>query len=179
MSGDEDQFAITRALGIPLQEIFAINGLAIFVDAEQRHIQVVARISEIVRIAAVKSSLLFHGKDQTDVGVLLVAVEPILAAGVESDHIRAEAGFVGALALDVGDDGLALGEFFFRVLGGLYRGVDAVRDILGGNEDIDFQVRRLHFLFGLGGVEAVADVIMFGAGIFLELAESNVVVGEQ
>ena len=46
VAGDEDQFAIGGAGGVPLQEVLAVDRPAIFINAEQGHVQVVARIGE-------------------------------------------------------------------------------------------------------------------------------------
>ena len=52
----------------------------------------------------------FGREDQADVGVLLVAVEPVLAALIERDDVGAEAGLLQALPFDRGDLRFALGE---------------------------------------------------------------------
>ena len=114
--GYEDEFVIGRALRIPLQVFLALDGLAVLVHAEQRHIEIVAREGEIVRVAAEIGGLLLRREDDADVGVLLIAVEPVLAALVERDHFGAEPRLLLAFPLDAGDGGLAGRE---RLLDGL------------------------------------------------------------
>ena len=60
IAGDKHQIAVARALGVPLQIIRRVDRLSVFIDAEQRHVQVVARIREVVGIAAEKRGLLFR-----------------------------------------------------------------------------------------------------------------------
>ena len=83
MAGDEDQFAIGRALRAPLQIVGGVDRLAVLIDAEDRHVEVVAGIGEVVRIAAKEGHLLLGRKDEADIGVLLVAIEPVFATLVE------------------------------------------------------------------------------------------------
>ena len=72
-----------------------------------------------------------------------------------------------------------LAEFFFGSLGALDSRIHAIGDIFSGDQNVDFEVGRLHFLFRRGCIEAIPDVIMLRAGIFLQLAEGDVMVGEQ
>ena len=51
------------------------TGLSVFVDAEEADVEIVARILEVVRVAAVERDLLLGSEDQADVGVLLVAIK--------------------------------------------------------------------------------------------------------
>ena len=97
MAGDEDQLARRGAPGAPLEEVISMQRLAVVVDAEEGHIQVVARISEVIRVTTVKGRLLLRRKDQAHVSVSLVLVKPVLASLIERDHVRPEAGLVFAL----------------------------------------------------------------------------------
>ena len=54
-----------------------------------------------------KAICCLRGEDQPDVGVLLEAIEVVLPALVERDHVAAQAGLVERLLLDRGDDGAA------------------------------------------------------------------------
>ena len=65
---------------------------AVLVGAEEREVEVVARIGEVVGIAAEERHLLLGREDEADVGVLLVAIEPVLRALVERDDVGAQAG---------------------------------------------------------------------------------------
>src|ERR1035437_2426042 len=100
MAGDKDQLARRGALGAPLEIVFGIDRLAIFIDAEDGHVEVVTRIGEVIRVTAEEGGLLFGGKDNAYVAVGLVSVEPVLAALVEGDHVGAQAALVLALFLD-------------------------------------------------------------------------------
>ena len=61
MAADEDQLARRSAFRAPLEKVGGAQRLAVLVDAEESHIQVVARIGEVVRIAAVEGRLLLRG----------------------------------------------------------------------------------------------------------------------
>ena len=65
-----------------------LRWLAIFVNAEQADIEIVARILEIVGITAEESHLLFGGEDQADVVIALVSIEMVRAALIQGNDIR-------------------------------------------------------------------------------------------
>ena len=178
VAGNEGEFTIGRTVGRPFQEVRGLDGLAVFVDAEKRHIETVAGIFEIIGVAAVEGDLLVGGEDETDVGVTLEAVEVIGAALVEGDDVATEAGFVFRLFFNFGDDlaagegGVGTGEI------GRDSGVNAGSDVLDGLEDVYLEVVGFD-LIGLGlRVEAVAeDVFLLGAHL-LEGVGGDVVVGD-
>ena len=89
MAGDEDQFVVAGPVLAPFQVVLDLGRLVVLVDAEEADVEVVARILEVVGIAAEEGDLLLRGEDQADVGVLLVAIEVILAALVEGDDVAA------------------------------------------------------------------------------------------
>ena len=131
-------------------------------------------------IAAEEGDLLLGREDQPHVGVLLVAIEPVLAALVERHHVGAQAGFLQAFALDAGDRGLALGEFLFRASWRLSSAASTWAVTFSIDiEDVDFQVRRFHFLCRSSGVEASLYVVVLGGRVLLQLAAGNVMIGQQ
>ena len=73
MPGDEDQLVVGRAGLAPVQKVLELDRLVVFIDAEEADIEVVARILEIVRVAAEKRDVLLRREHQPHVGVLLVA----------------------------------------------------------------------------------------------------------
>ena len=127
MTGDKDQVAVRRALRIPLQIVVAVDRLAILIDAEDRHVQVVAGIGEVVRVAAEERRLLLGRKHQPHIGVLLVAIEPVFAAVVERHHVGAQTGLVGAFLFDRCDGRIARLQRGFLVGDALGRGIDLAR----------------------------------------------------
>ncbi len=62
MAGDEDQLAVARALGTPLQVVLDLGRLAVLVDAEEADVEVVAGILEVVRVAAEEGDVLSPGR---------------------------------------------------------------------------------------------------------------------
>ena len=83
------------------------GGLAIFVDAKNADIEIVPRVFEIVRVAAVKGHLLFRRENDAHIVVTLVAVEMVNTPLIESHHIGAESRFVFAFFFDLSDHVLA------------------------------------------------------------------------
>jgi hypothetical protein len=87
MAGDERELAGRRAFCATLQEVIGVQRLAVLVDAEKRHIDVIARVGEVIRVAAEEGCLLLGRKDEANICVCLVLVEPVLAAVVERDDV--------------------------------------------------------------------------------------------
>ena len=135
-------------------------------------------IGEVVGVAAVERGLLLGGEDQLDLGVLLVAVEPVLAALVERDHVGAQAGLLQALALDLGDGRLLGLQRLDRVHALLDRGQHLGGDVLHGDEHVELEVGAGELFGRGGGVEAVGHVVLLRRGDLLQLAEGHVVVGQ-
>ena len=179
MAGDEDQFARRRALGAPLQVVIGVQRLAVLIDAEEGHVQVVARIGEVIRIAAEEGRLLLGRKDQAHVGVSLVLVEPVLAALVERDHVGAQAGLVLALFFDGRNLGVARLERLGLVMDALGRALHPRRHVFHADQHINFEVGRLHLRIRRGRIEAVAQIVVLGGGVLLQLDARHVMIGQQ
>ena len=151
--------------GIPLQVVLAVDRLAVLVNAEQRHVEVVARIGEVVRIAAEESDLLFRREHQAHVGVLLVAVEPVFAALVERNHVGAQAGLLlGFRARSAAITALARRKLSLRRDFAPCT-ASVTRAVTFSIETRTFTSRSGDFIssLGSGGVEAVPEVVVLGA----------------
>ena len=74
MTGHEDEVPVGRAFRIPLQIIFDLDRTSVFVDAQQREVEVEAGVGEVVGIAAEERHLLLRCKHEAYVGILLVPV---------------------------------------------------------------------------------------------------------
>src|SRR6185369_2554991 len=148
----------------PLQKVLELYGFVVFIDAEETDIEVVARIFEIVGVAAEEGDVFFGGEDEANVGVLFVLVEVVLAALKEGDDVAAEARFVEVFFFDVVDYGAA-GEL--RVgggLAGLYGVVDLAGDVFDVHQDVELKVYALELVGGgLGEVAGFDQVARFGA----------------
>src|SRR6266404_3692170 len=99
MTADESKFAIGRAFRVPLQVMFGLGGLAVFVSAENADIEIEARVLKVIRIAAVEGGLLFGRENDPHIVVAFVAIQIVNAALVEGDHIGAQSGRVFAFLL--------------------------------------------------------------------------------
>src|SRR3954447_7977344 len=113
-----------------------LRRLAVLVSPEDADIEIVARVFEIIRIAAVKRDLLFRSKHQSDVIVSLVAVKMIQPALIERNDIRPQSGLLLTFLLD-GCNGGGPGRASLRwrrvrLNGSVY----AVGHILDRDEDI-------------------------------------------
>ena len=149
-----------RARLAPFQVMLDLGRLVVLVDAEEADVEIVARILEVVRVAAVKGDLLLRGEDQPDVGVLFEAIKVILPALVERDHVAAQAGLVERFLLDLGHDGAAGREGLSALHVRLDRRLDALGHVLDAHQDVEFQIVALVFVGPGPGVEAVAVVIV-------------------
>ena len=71
-------------LRIKLQKIVDLRRLPIFVNAKDANIEIVTRVFEIVRVAAVKRDLLLRRENEPYVVVTFVAIEMIGAALIQA-----------------------------------------------------------------------------------------------
>src|SRR5438128_8969722 len=99
ISREHNELAIRRALGRPF-EVISLRGLAVLVNTKERNVEVVARISKVVVVAAEKACLLLDRENQPDVGVLLVPVEPVFASAVKRHHLASQLRCFGRLFPD-------------------------------------------------------------------------------
>ena len=74
--------------------------LAVFVDAKERDVEIVAREGEVVVVAAEIRDLLLRREDEPDVGVSLVPMEPVLTAAVKRDDSGSQVGRIGRRRFD-------------------------------------------------------------------------------
>src|SRR5262249_3285934 len=141
-------------------------------------IEVVARVLEVVGVAAEESDATLGREDEADVGVLLVAIEVILPTLVERDHIAAEAGLVGRFLLNLRDGGLtgSIGLFGARPLGAGCVFLFRTEAVLW--RDVQPQIRFFRLLLLAPGGVAGGGVFFFLGAAFLVAAGADVVVGE-
>src|SRR4051794_25671966 len=77
--------------------------LTVFVNTDERHVDVEAREVEVVRIAAEERGLKLRHEHQTNVGVLLVTIKIVLSALVKRDDVGAQPGGFRRLRFDRGN----------------------------------------------------------------------------
>src|SRR3989442_4440137 len=87
VAGDKGELAIFNPRVAPAQVIARLDRTIVLVRSEERKIQAVARIVEVVGIAAELSNRLLGRKDQPYIGVFLVLIEIVTAAGIKRDYI--------------------------------------------------------------------------------------------
>ena len=153
IAAEEDQVALLDAFGAPLQVARSGGRLAVFVGAQERDIEAVAKIGNAVALASEEGDGVFGREDQAQIAVAAVLVKIVAAAGKQADHGADVAGFGGALLFDAGDGGVALGE---RGAGGF----DGLADVFDLQEDARVHAGARQFGRLAGRLEAVAKVIV-------------------
>ena len=136
-----------------------MNWLVIFIDAKQRHVQIVARVFKVVGIAAQKRNFKFGREYQTHVGVLFVAIDVVLPALIKGDHVATQSGGLGALFRDAVHGRIARGVSLPRAHAGFYTGVHAGGDVFDTHQHVELEVGRLHFFFTRRRIESNLVVI--------------------
>ena len=178
MARDELQFALARTGLAPRQIIGHSGRLAVLIRPEKSHVQAVARIHEIIRIAAEGRRRRFRREHEADVGVLAVPVEMIEAAGVQHHHVAALAGVLRvASLLDPGHRRLAL---LVRLGRGrsLDRRLHLGRHVLDGQQHVDLEIRTSALVLLRRSPEAVLHEVRLRRGELLDAVARHVVVGE-
>src|SRR5262245_66530753 len=99
MSGNENQITIDGAPGIPLQIVFGLDWLSVFIHAQDGKVEVVSRECEVVWIAAEERHLLLRCEYETHIGVFFIAIEPVFAALIKRHDVGTKARLVEALFL--------------------------------------------------------------------------------
>src|SRR5687768_14184019 len=89
MAGNKNQLPIFRAGLRPFEIVVHFRGLIVFINANERHVDVEAREVEVVGVAAKKGSLKLRDKYQPDITESLVAVKIVLASLIERDDVAA------------------------------------------------------------------------------------------
>src|SRR5688572_7269598 len=92
MAGHEDEASLFRARGGPLEVVLGTDRLIVFINTDQRHVDIETREIEVVRIAAEESGLKLRHEHQTHVGVFLVAIEIVLTALVKRHNVGTQSG---------------------------------------------------------------------------------------
>ena len=180
MAGDEDEIAVLRAALAPLQVVRRMHRLAVLVRAEEADVEVVARILEVVGIAAEEGDADFRREDEPDVGVFLVAIEVVLAALEERDHVAAEAASSArdscSIALITPRRAACAAAV---VMPGVTDGVDARGDVLDRLQNVQLEVDALHFVGLRLRVVAGRDVVVVLGGDLGQAVQPDVMVRQR
>ena len=75
-----------------MKVVLEMRRLIIFVYAEERDVQIVTRVGEVIGVTAKKSDAELRRKDQAHIDVFLVLVQVVNRAGVERHDVAAQAG---------------------------------------------------------------------------------------
>src|SRR5436190_142035 len=74
----------------PLEVTRRMYGLIVFVNTDQRHIDIESRKIEVVGIPAKKRCLKFGREDEPHVRIFLVTIKIVLAALIKRDDVRTQ-----------------------------------------------------------------------------------------
>ena len=176
MSRDEDQFPICGTVGTPFQIVLDLSRLPILVNPEETNIQIVARVLEIVRIAAIERDLLFGSENQPHISVFLEPVKLVGSSLVEGNDIAAQPRFIERFLLDGGLHRAAGGESVLRVHLGFDRGIHSFRDIFDADQHVQLEIKTPFFFLGCARVKTFAHVIMIFITEFLQRVRAHMVV---
>ena len=137
-----------------------MNRLIIFVNTEQREVEIVAWIFEVVRVTAQERNFKLRREHETHVGVLLIGVEVVLAALIERNHVVAHSVLLRGFFRDVVDFSVARGGSLRRRHVGFHSAGDARRYVFDRDELIQLQIGGLNFFVASRSIEAVLDVVL-------------------
>ena len=175
----EHQLPFLRSGRRPLQVVVGgVGRLAVLVEPEQRDVEAVARIGEIVGVAAEERGLELRREDQAHVRVLLVAVQVVQRALVQRHHLAAQAGDLLRLLLDPAHRRAARRKCFGRRHLRLDRRVHLRRHVLDALQHLELHARHLQLLRARRRVEPVLDVVLLRRAEPRDGAEAHVMVGE-
>ena len=154
-----------------------MDRIAIAVDAEEGEVKVVAWIAEVVGVAAEEGGALLGRAHQPDVGVLPVAIHPVLATVVEVDHARLKSGALLGFLFDLRLHGAMLVVLRALARMGIDRPSHPGGDVFHGLEHPELEIRTLELLRLAAREESLPHVVLLRGRDLLELAERDVMVG--
>jgi hypothetical protein len=116
--GGENEIAFFDRLGRPAEKMRGLEGSIVLINPEEGDVEVVAGVGEIVGVAAKKGCRVFGGENQPDISIDFILVERLKAAGIKADHLATQAGLLGRVFFEGGDEFLPGGSRIGRVFGG-------------------------------------------------------------
>jgi hypothetical protein len=176
MTRDKNQFALGRSFGGPAQVIWRGGWFAVFVNAEEANIEAIARILEVVHIAAEIGDRLLRSKYEADVRVLLVSIKVIEPALVKRYDVAAQAGFLLRLTFNAGDDRLARRGGLGRLHVGLHSRLHARRDVLDALEHDQFQAGAFQLFVRRMGLKTVSIKVASGRTQLLNCVGADMMI---
>ena len=89
MPRNKDQVAILHAGRRPGKVMIEVSRLVVFVNSKESDVEVIARIGEVIRVAAEEGDIEFRRKHQPHIRVLFVLVQVVHLTRIEDHHIAA------------------------------------------------------------------------------------------
>ncbi len=178
MAGDEHQLSFGGARRAPVQIIGNFRGMSVLVHAKQADVQIVARVFEIVGIAAEERDGLLWSEHQADIGVALVAIQVIEPTVIKRNHVAAQAGGVERLLLDRVDRRPPRLVGFGRRHLRSHRGLDFRGHVFDALQHVQFGVERAELVGPRLGMKTAGEIIVFRAAQFLQCASADMVIRE-
>ena len=174
---DHDQLTGAGAARAPAEPVGHLRGLPILVETKKGDVEAVARELKIVAVAAEEGDRYLRGHNETDIVVALVAVEMVLAAAIEHDHLTVEACFFFRFLLDGGalrPAGLLCGAGVRGIAADFFH---AGRHILDFPEDVDLGIGAFELLLAAPGEEPILEVIFISCAQLLQDVLDDMVIG--
>ena len=134
--------------------------LVVLIDPEERDVEIVAWIREVVGIAAEECDVEFRRKHQADIRILLVLVKVVDLSGVEGNDIATQPSRRGTVFFHLRHGGALRLPGISRRHPGLHARVHFVGHILNADQLIQFQGGAFGFIRLGFGIETGLDVIV-------------------
>ncbi len=176
MSCCEDQVVFLRPGRRPPQIVRRLCRLVVLVEPEHRNVHAIARIGEVVGVAAEKAGLILDDEHEADVGVDLVGIEVVRRPGVERHDLLRGAGL--GPALDPLDRLLAGGHRVLRAHRRRDAGIHLGRHVLDALEHAERHAGHLQLVGSRRRVEPVLDEVLLRRAQPLRGGKADVVVGQ-
>ena len=175
----EYQFTRLRSALGKAEILGRMRRMAADIDAQERHVPVVAGVIEVVDIAAEKGGLLARRHDQAHVVEAAVFIHPVLPAVIQRNHLTQP---LFRLAADAGLLQVRRFGLFHTIEGRplpARGGAPHLRGDVGHRDQLlHLHRREAQFLFIGRGIEAVTHQIPLGSGEVLQVVHNTMVIGK-
>ena len=175
---NKNHVVFDRAVFGPLQEVFDLCRLVVFVDSKNTGIQTITRILKVVRITSEEGNRCFRSPHQSHVCVLFVLVQVVSPAAVQSGHCAFKARCIQCGLFNLRDNSATSSNGLFGCHAVRNCSFDIRRDILDGDQLVEFEIRSFELLIKAVRQEPCIHDIPLGCGQLVERVRTNVMIRE-
>ena len=133
----------------------------VHVHPQQRRVEIISRVSEVVRIATEVRDDFLRRPHESHVVESAIRVERVDAAGIKRDYLTGETGALSALTLYLTGDSCSLRRQLSRI-GGRQRGLDTLRHVLDRLEHVHAHLGAFLLVFTAARDETFSNRIIAG-----------------